>query len=156
MPRRRAADGPMMREWVRRAAELHRGLCEVAELGADPRWWLVAGGAAIAWQPRTAYVVSDAEPAADTFIGHATLAASDAITHAVARAYAARAAIRALDGRLPDQSLAVTVRRTPDGAVTVPSALDVAAFAIGDGCWCAVLGADDDQEHARRIARDLG
>src|SRR4051812_40385585 len=139
----------MIRAWARRAAALHHQLGEVAELGADPRWWLVAGGAAIAWRPRDGYVVSDAEPASDTFIGHAVAghaaaghapdeatrhapdddaghalaghalakhavaghAPDDVAGHAVARAHAARDALRALDGRLPDQPLAVTLQR---------------------------------------------
>ena len=41
-------------------------------------------------------------------------------------------AVRDLDGQLPDQPLAVTVRRDANGATLVRSALDVVAFAIGD------------------------
>src|SRR5574338_46055 len=62
--------GAIVRQWARRAAELRAELAAVAEI-RDPRWWLVAGGAALDWQTRGAYVASDAEPSADTFIGHA-------------------------------------------------------------------------------------
>jgi hypothetical protein len=78
------------------------------------------------------YLQSDAEPSADTFIGHVAPAPQDAIVDAIARAHAARAALRELDGKLPEQPLAVTVRRTETGAIAEPSELDVAAFAIGD------------------------
>lgn len=122
-----------MRAWARRAAALHTELRSLAEL-RDPRWWLVAGGAALPWEPRAAYVVSDAEPGADTFIGHVAPARDP-----IALARAARTAIRELDGTLPDQPLAVTVRRLPDAAVASPSALDTAAFAIGQTCWCGLV-----------------
>ena len=122
-----------MRAWARRAAALHGELRSLAEL-RDPRWWLVAGGAALPWEPRAAYVVSDAEPGADTFIGHITPARDP-----IALAKAARTAIRELDGTLPDQPLAVTVRRLPGAAVASPSALDTAAFAIGDATWCGLV-----------------
>ena len=127
-----------MKQWARRAAALYGELAELAELG-DARWWLVAGGAALRWPARAGYVASDAEPSADTFLGHATPPPGDAVADAIARAYAARRAIRALDGSLPDQPLAVTVRRTPLGAIAEPSALDAAAFAIGDRTWVARL-----------------
>ena len=142
-----------MRRWARRAAALHGELREVADLGVDPRWWLVAGGAALAWERRKTYVISDAEPIADTFIGFVATAPRDPIADAIARAHAARAAIRALDGQLPDQPLAVTIRRSPLGAVAEPSALEVAAFAIGDRCWCARLAASPAEE--RELADDL-
>ncbi|HEY6033735.1 MAG TPA: hypothetical protein VIV58_05730, partial [Kofleriaceae bacterium] len=119
--------------WARLAAELHRELREVADLAAiDPRWWLLAGGAALPWARAGAYVISDAEPASDTFIAHPAPAPRDPIGDAIARAHAARAAIRALDGELPDQPLAVTLRRSVIGAFVEPSALELAAFAIGD------------------------
>ncbi|HTR51603.1 MAG TPA: hypothetical protein VMJ10_12900 [Kofleriaceae bacterium] len=139
-----------MRSWARRTAALHDELVALADFhGGDPRWWLVAGGAALAWAPRAAYLASDAEPAADTFLGWRDPPPADAARDAVARALAARAAIRALDGTLPDQPLAVTIRRTAAGAAAVASALDVAAFAVGDRTWCAPL-ADPDA-----IAADL-
>ncbi len=122
-----------MRAWYRRATALHGELAELAEL-RDPRWWLIAGGAALPWDARPGYVASDGEPAADTFIGHAVPPRDP-----IALAHAARAALRELDGELPDQPLAVTVRRTPNGASLEPSALDIAAFAVGDACWCGSL-----------------
>ncbi|HEY0192941.1 MAG TPA: hypothetical protein VGC42_17615 [Kofleriaceae bacterium] len=129
----------MKRSWVSRTSELHGELTSIA--GDDPRWWLLAGGAAAAepWRPRPGYVVSDAEPGADTFIGHRTAASHDPLTDAIERARAARAAIRELDGSLPDQPLAVTIQRTAAGAALAASALDVAAFAIGARCVIARL-----------------
>ncbi|MDB4959137.1 MAG: hypothetical protein JWO36_6706 [Myxococcales bacterium] len=122
-----------MLRWARRAAALHDELAAVADLGAaDPRWWVVAGGAALPWHERGTYVASDAEPSADTFIGHRADPPADVMAHAIARAHAARFALRELDGKLPHQPLAVTLRRDRDGAVTEPSQLEVAALAIGD------------------------
>ncbi|HEU4615142.1 MAG TPA: hypothetical protein VFS15_23780, partial [Kofleriaceae bacterium] len=129
-----------MRGWARRAAELRAELAAVADV-RDPRWWLVAGGAALDWQARTAYVASDAEPSADTFIGHAAPPPDHPLADALVRAHAARAALRDLDGQLPDQPLAVTILRSPRGAVAVPSALDVVAFAIGDRVFSHRLAA---------------
>jgi hypothetical protein len=118
--------------WRRRAATLHEELRAVAEVGrADPRWWVIAGGAALPWG-RGAYVLSDAEPGADTFIGHAAAVPEDPVAWAIAGVHAARAAIRELDGELPEQPLAVTIERGVHGAVTLPSALGVAAIACGD------------------------
>ncbi len=143
----------MIAKWARRTAELHGELREIAELGGDPRWWLLAGGAAFAWDAPTTYVMSDAEPSADTFIGHVAPAPRDPFADAVARALAARAAIRALDGRLPAQPLAVTVRRTLAGAIAQPNALETAAFAIGDRTWIAELSRDGIAEDLARVAR---
>ena len=145
----------MMRAWARRAAGLHRELGQIAELRHDPRWWLVAGGAALPWERRSTYVISDAEPESDTFIGTPSPDSADPIREALAGAHAARDAIRALDGQLPDQPLAVTVRRTAIGAVAAPSLLDVVAFAIGDRAWCATLGPAFDDARDRAIAADL-
>ncbi|MGE0547317.1 MAG: hypothetical protein AB7O24_25885 [Kofleriaceae bacterium] len=141
-----------MKDWVRRASELHHELGAIAEL--DARWWLIAGGVAAAepWPPRASYVWSDAEPGADTFIGHHVPAPIDPICDAIAAAHAARAAIRELDGALPDQPLAVTVRRSGE-ATLVPSALDTAAFAIGSHRLIAKL-ADDVADEAV-LAREL-
>ena len=122
-----------MRAWYRRAAALHGEMAALAEL-RDPRWWLIAGGAALPWEARADYLASDGEPATDTLIGH-VLPPRDPI----ALARATREAIRELDGQLPDQRLAVTIRRTASNAIAEPSALDVAAFAIGDACWCGSL-----------------
>lgn len=101
---------------------------------------------------RAPYLASDAEPNADTFIGHRAPPADDLVADAIARAHAARLAIRELDGELPDQPLAVTVRRTPSGAIAEHSALDVAAFAIGDRCVRVPLAATIDGEQSLAAA----
>lgn len=138
-----------MRAWARRTAELHGELAAVAD--ADPRWWLLAGGAAAAEQgaPRAAYVISDAEPGADTFLGYRAARPADPFADAVARARAARQALRELDGTLPDQPLCVTLDRSTNAAIA-PSSLDVAAFAIGDR---VLLGRIDDADLRDRLAR---
>jgi hypothetical protein len=100
----------------------------------------------VKWFDRAAYLASDGEPDGDTFIGHVAPAPADPIADAIARAHGARAALRELDGRLPEQPLAVTVRRTPTGTVAEPSGLDVAAFAIGDRCVRARLSATLEDE----------
>ncbi|HUJ60364.1 MAG TPA: hypothetical protein VLX92_17805 [Kofleriaceae bacterium] len=140
-----------MRSWARRAVALHGELVSLADVDLrDPRWWLVAGGAALGWERRALYVRSDAEPSSDTFIGHAAPPPRDPIADAIARARAARRALIELDGVLPDQPLATTVRRTAAGAILVPSALDAAAFAIGDRVWVAPL--DDPDALAGELA----
>lgn len=138
----------MMRAWARRAATLHGELAAIAEV--DPRWWLLAGGAAAAEaQPaRAAYVISDAEPGADTFLGHAAAAPRDPVGDAIARARAARRAIRELDGALPDQPLAVTLRRNGE-TVLDPSGLETAAFAVGE---CVMVAELDDPALPARLA----
>ncbi len=130
----------MKRSWACRTAELHDELAAIA--GDDPRWWLLAGGAAVTepWPARPGYVVSDAEPSADTFIGYRVAPATDPLREAIDRAHAARAAVRELDGTLTDQPLAITLSRGAR-ASTEPSALDVAAFAIGPHC---LVGDIDD------------
>ncbi len=129
--------------WRQRTGELRAELAAIAE--PDPRWWLLAGGAAVAerWPARVGYIVSDAEPGADTFIGSAAPAPHDAIAHGLARARAARDALRELDGQLPAQPLAVTIQRDLAGASTVASALDVVAFAAGSRAWWAPLELGD-------------
>ena len=126
-----------MRAWARRTAELHRELAGIAEV--DPRWWLLAGGvaAAEAWGRRGPYLACNAEPDADTLMGYRALRLRDPVAEAIARARAARTALRELDGTLPDQPLAVTVDRGT--GATPPSALDVAAFAVGRHCLVARL-----------------
>ena len=138
----------MTRSWARRTAELHGELAELAD--DDPRWWLLAGGAAVTepWRARPGYVVSDAEPGTDTFIGYRALPPPDPLRDAIDRARAARAALRELDGSLPEQPLAVTIARG-DRAVTEPSALDTAAFAIGRHCVVAAL---DDPSLPHQLA----
>ena len=142
-----------MKQWARRAAELRDALAQIADV-RDPRWWLVAGGAALDWHARGTYVFSDADAWADTFIGHVAEAPRDALADALVRAHAARAALRDLDGELPDQPLAVTVRRSAQGAVTVPSALDVVAFAIGDRVITHRLAARIEDETGELVPGD--
>lgn len=128
----------MTRGWIRRTAELRGELAAVA--GDDPRWWLLAGGAALAerWPARPGYLASDAEPGADTFLGYRVAPPADPLRDAIDRARAARTALRDLDGTLPEQPLAVTISRGARATVE-PSALDAAAFAIGPHCVIAAL-----------------
>ena len=142
-----------MRGWIRRTAELRGELAAIA--GDDPRWWLLAGGAAIAerWPARPGYLVSDAEPGADTFIGYRAAPPADPLRDAIDRARAARTALRGLDGTLPDQPLAVTIARGAR-ASSEPSALDTAAFAIGGHCVIAAL--DDPTLPAQLAAAARG
>lgn len=136
-----------MRAWIERAVTLQRELAAIAEV--DPRWWALAAGVALVepWAPPEVYLACDAEPDADTLM--ATPRPPDAagrdpveeaIAEAIDRAKAARQALRELDGELPDQPLAVTIDRAGGGTVR-PSSLEVAAFAVGDGC---VVGRIDD------------
>jgi len=145
-----------MRAWARRTAELHDELAAIAD--DDPRWWLLAGGAAVAEGRRGGreYIISDAEPASDTFIGYRAGAPIDPVGDAIARARAARTALRELDGQLPDQPVAVTVRRTDTGAaaaVTERNSLETAAFVVGDRC---LVGALDDPSLGNQIAQLVG
>jgi hypothetical protein len=139
----------VIRAWARRAATLHGELAAIADV--DLRWWLVAGAAAAAEAspPRAAYVKRDADPEADTFLGHAAPPPRDPIGEAIARARAARTALRELDGALPDQPLAVTLRKAGETALE-PSALEAAAFAVGDRVL--VAGLDDPALPARLAA----
>lgn len=138
-----------MKGWARRTASLHGEMTAVA--GTDPRWWLLAGGAAFAepFAGREDYVRSDAAPGEDTFIGYAAPSPADPYADAITRARAARAALRALDGELPDQPLCVTVDRR-DGTSLVPSTLEVAAFAIGSR---VLVGHLDDPRLAEQLRR---
>ena len=140
-----------MRAWARRTAELYGELAAIAEV--DPRWWLLAGGVAVAetWAPPEIYLACDAEPDADTFMGYRAPRLRDPVHGAIARAGAARTALRELDGAFPDQPLAVTIDRAA-GAATLPSALDVAAFAVGHKCLVARL---DDPALAAQLAAVL-
>ena len=141
-----------MRGWVRRTAELQRELAAIAEV--DPRWWLLAGGVALAEtraQPEV-YLACDAEPDADTFMGYRAPRPRDLALDAIHRAHAARTALRELDGSLPDQPLAVTIDHSR-GAETRPSELDVAAFAVGNRCLVARL---DDPPLATQLSAVLG
>lgn len=141
-----------MRQWARRASALRDELAEVADVSGR-RWWLLAGTAAIDWRAAHGYVSSDAEPASDTFIGHASEMPHDVVADAIARAHAARRTIEKLDGALPDQPLAITLERTDAGARVVDSELACAAFAVGDRSWIAPIAERIEDEHA--LAADL-
>ncbi|HEY4178573.1 MAG TPA: hypothetical protein VGM90_17115 [Kofleriaceae bacterium] len=132
--------------WLGRTRELYAELGAIAQL--DASWWLLAGAAAAAelMPARASYVISDAGPATDTFIGHRAEDPIDAIADAIASAHAARAAIKELDGKLPDQPLAVTIDRSSGEARCTPSNLEVAAFAIGNEIVLARLAARVEQE----------
>jgi hypothetical protein len=146
-----SAGGDGVRAWARRTAELHRELAAIAEV--DPSWWLLAGGVAAAetWARPGPYLVCDAEPDADTFMGYRAPRPRDLVLDAIARARAARTALDELDGACPDQPLAVTID-SASGAATVPSALEVAAFAIGRHCVVARL---DDPALAAQLTAVL-
>ncbi len=148
---------PTVTSWARRTAELHDELAAVADLRGEPAWWLLAGGVAVGEtvRRRTPYVISDAAPTADTFLGVPTPPPDDAIRDAISRAHAARAALRELDGLLPEQPLAVTIcRDARTGARTARNELEVAAFAVGDRCLRARLAENigDEGPLARRLA----
>ena len=128
-----------MRGWARRTRELRDELAGIAE--PDPRWWLLAGGVALAepHAPPEVYLACDAEPDGDTFMGFVGPAITTAGS-AIAAAKAARTALRELDGTLPDQPLAITLARA-SGAAPQASELEVAAFAARAG---VLLGRLDD------------
>nr|MDQ3300092.1 hypothetical protein [Myxococcota bacterium] len=92
-----------MRGWLRRTTELHDELASIAD--PDPRWWLLAGGVAAAepWPARASYVQSDGDPVEDTLLAHRAPPPADPLADAIARARAARTAVRALDGEFPGQ-----------------------------------------------------
>lgn len=142
-----------MRGWATRTAELHGELAAIAEV--DPRWWLLAGGVALAetWARPDIYLASDAEADADTLMAYRAPPPRDVIAHAIQRAHAARTALREIDPELPDQELAVTVDRTNGGEVR-PCALDAAAFAVEDRVLVARL--DDPSLPAQLVALVAG
>ncbi len=131
---------PLRPSWARRTTELHDEVAAIAK--TDLGWWLFVGGAAAVepWGAVGDYVISDATPTADTFIGYCEPAPTDPLADAIARARAARTTLRALDGALPAQPLAVTIG-PGEGASSraIPSQLDVAGFAIGNRCLIAAL-----------------
>ena len=140
-----AAGGPPVRAWLHRTAALHRELAAIADV--DAWWWLVAAGVAFAETRahRDAYLACDPEPDADTLMAYRALPPRDLVDDAISRAHAARTAVRELDGMLPDQPLAVTIRR----AEVARSQLDVAAFAFQHHCLIARL---DDPMLAAQLA----
>jgi len=147
----RARGGRVM-AWARRAVEVQRELAAIAEV--DPRWWLLAGGVALAetHAPPEVYLACDAEPDADTFMGYRVARPRDLVGDAIGRARAARIALQELDGTLPKQPLAVTIDSSR-GAQARPSQLDAAAFAIGEHCVVARL---DDPTLAAQLTAVLG
>ncbi len=140
-----------MRSWARRTVELHRELASIADV--DPRWWLLAGGVALAETHARSgtYLACGAEPDADTFMAYRSPPPRDLVGDAIERARAARTALRELDGTLPEQPLAVTLDRARGGS-SRRSQLDVAAFAVGSACLVARL---DDASLPHRLAEVL-
>jgi hypothetical protein len=143
--------GHAMKAWARRTSEVHREFAAIAEI--DPRWWLLAAGVALIepHAPPEVYLACDAEPDADTFMGYRVAPPGDLVVDAIQRAKAARTALRELDGSLPEQPLAVTLDHA-SGAASRPSALEAAAFAIGDRYLVARL---DDPTLPRQLAEAL-
>lgn len=132
--------------------QLHDQLAEISD-ARDPRGWILSGLAALGdWLPErpSPYLISDATARQDTFMAYERPAADDrasAIVEAVLAAYAARRALRALDGELPEQPLATTLdRRGP--ARTVASELTHAAFLLDGQAWIAALGPEAGHEAA--------
>ncbi|HTJ42451.1 MAG TPA: hypothetical protein VL463_10180 [Kofleriaceae bacterium] len=145
----------------RRGAELARLLGEVADVDwRNPLWWALVGSAAAA-EPlgasADAYLSSDAEPSADTFMAFPSPPARDAaaaIADAIALARAAVVALRAIDGELPEQPLARTIERTEAGARAIAcDELEQVAFVAGERAYLAHLG--DDHTLAIELARAL-
>jgi hypothetical protein len=137
---------------VKRLRELRALVDEVAAVDwRDPAWWAVIGGAAFVETVLgrrggdVPYLLSDAEPNTDTFIGWAapaprTLAA--AIADAVADAAAAADALDELDGTLPGQPLRVAIRLGEGAAAISPAAPRAVRFSIGGRRRTLRLGAD--------------
>ncbi|MCB9575215.1 MAG: hypothetical protein H6709_24320 [Kofleriaceae bacterium] len=158
----------MIGPW-RRARELRALVDEVAAVDwRDPAWWALIGGTAavegLAARDRAAaaYLVSDGQPAADTFMGWpapapATLA--DAIAEAIVTARAARDAVGELDGTLPDQPLSRALRGAASGATRlIAAAPDRVVFVVGGRRVATALSGepDDDLWLARALARAAG
>ena len=142
------------RERVRELAGL---VDEVAPPGwkRSPVWWALVGTVAAAepYGRRSAYVVSNAEPRADTFMGVPGPAPDDAagrVGWAIAAAHAAVRAVLARDGTLPDQPLTVAIARNRGAARTEPIASPWrVAFALGGGIVTTML---DPRGPAHEIA----
>ncbi len=167
--RRRSGPAGLPAEAVRIAAwrsarELRALVDEIARVDwRDPAWWAVIGGAAaiegLGRAPRAdGYVVSGGEPAADTFMGWpappvASLA--EAIADAISDGHAAAAALRALDGTLPDQPLARVLRDRKDGPRAVAADPADVVFVVGTARLPARLSGvpDDDDALAATLAR---
>ncbi len=150
-----------------RLLQLHQQLAEVSD-ARDPRGWILSSVAALGDSlPARAipYLISDAAPRQDTFMGYEAPAPADrgsAIVEGVLTVHAARRALRALDGELPEQPLATTLdRRGP--ARTAPSDLRHVAFVLDGEVWITELGADPADDGGAQmfalgcaLARQLG
>jgi hypothetical protein len=141
----------------------HQQLADIAD-ARDPRGWVLSTVAALgaALPPRPdAYLISDAAPRQDTFMGYAAPPPADrasALIEGVLAAHAARRALRLLDGELPDQPLATTLDRR-GAARTEPSDLRHAAFLLDGAVRVADLGppssAEPDPAELRRLVLAL-
>ena len=150
---------PGLRARIRELTEL---VDEVAPPGwtSSPVWWGLVGAVALVepYGRPGAYLVSDAEPRADTFMGVPGPAPDDAagrIGWAIAAAHAAVRAVLARDGSLPEQPLTVGIALHRGAARTVPIASPWrVAFAIGGGVVTALLD-PRGPAHEAALARTL-
>ncbi len=136
------------RQAASRQREVHDQLSAVID-PRDPRGWVFSSVAALGASIASAlptrahpYLISDAAPRQDTFMGAALPPPPDrasAIVEAVFLAFAARQCLRALDGELPDQPLATILDRR-GAARSHPSDLRYAAFLLDGVVWVAELG----------------
>lgn len=145
-----------------RIDELRALVDEVAPPGwtASPVWWALVGGVALA-EPHGRpgdYLISDAEPRADTYMGVPGPAPDDAagrIGWAIASAHAAVRAVLARDGSLPSQPLTVAVALHRGAARVVPIASPWrVAFALADRVVTALLD-PRGPAHEAALARTL-
>ncbi len=153
---------------LRRARELGALVDELAPAGwrRDPAWWGLLGAAAVlepfGRRAGAPYLVSNAEPSHDTFMGAARPGPDGAaawIAWAVCVAHAAVGAIAAHDGALPGQPLGVTIDfdRGVAARIAVEDPWRV-GFAIGARVLCGRLdprGAIHDGDLVRALARAL-
>ncbi|MCL4224644.1 MAG: hypothetical protein KJZ91_09310 [Myxococcales bacterium] len=149
-----------------RVASLRALIDEIAAPGwtRRPLWWALLGGVAVAepFGRPGAYVVSDAEPRADTCMavpGAAAVDAAGRVGWAIAAAHAAVRAVLARDGSLPDQPLtvAIALHRGAARTVAVASPWRV-AFAAGGRLVTARLdprGPGHEHALARALAAAL-
>ncbi len=132
----------------------------------DPAWWAVIGGTALIEAltrraARAAYLSSDGQPDFDTFMGWpapSSRGLAGAIADAIADAAAASRAIAELDGSLPGQPLAVTVRAGDRASTVEPVDPGWVRFAIAGQVIAARVSDRPDalSELARTLARTAG
>jgi hypothetical protein len=137
---------------MKRLRELRGLVEELAEVDwRDPAWWAVIGGAAAVEtvlgrrSGDVPYLISDAEPATDTFLGWAAPAPrtfAAAIADAVADADAAARALAELDGTLPGQPLRVGVSLGAGAATTTPADPARVRFSIAGRRRTLPIGGD--------------